>query len=96
MSKKINFLQREEVKFLFERRMLTTKEAAFYLGLSVITVRRKAGKGVFPSYRPNEGKLYFEISDLDEYLLSKTRSSLEKSREKASTLNFKISKKWKI
>ena len=96
MSKKINFLQSEEVRFLFERRMLTTKEAAFYLGLSVITVRRKAGNGVLPSYRPNEGKLYFEISDLDEYLLSKRRSSIEKAREVASMLNFKISKKWKI
>lgn len=91
-SKKEN----EEILDFFNKKMLTTKEAAFYLGLSVITVRRKAGKGMFPSYRPNEGKLYFEISDLDEYLLSKRRSSLEKSREKASMLNFKISKKWKI
>lgn len=86
----------EEILDFFKKRMLTTKEAAFYLGLSVITVRRKAGKGVFPSHRPNGGKLYFEISDLDEYLLSKRRSSVEKAREVASMLNFKISKKWRI
>ncbi|MDV7698005.1 helix-turn-helix domain-containing protein [Chryseobacterium soli] len=88
--------ENEEILDFFNKRMLTTKEAASYLGLSVITVRRKVGKGEITSYRPNKGKLYFEISDLDEYLLSKRRSSVEKAREVASMLNFKISKRWKI
>lgn len=96
MKQKVNLSKREEINDFFGKRMLTTKEAAFHLGLSVITVRRKAGKGEITSYRPNNGKLYFEISDLDEYLFSKRRSSVEKSNEKASMLNFKISKRWKI
>lgn len=86
----------KEILDFVKKRMLNTREAAFYLGLSVITVRRKAGNGEISSYRPNGKNLYFEISDLDEYLLSKHRSNVEKSREIASTLNFKISKKWKI
>ncbi|MBM7421068.1 MULTISPECIES: helix-turn-helix domain-containing protein [Chryseobacterium] len=96
MVNKFETLQREEDRYLFERRMLTTKEAAFYLGLSVRTVRGKAAKGILTSYRPWGKNLYFEISELDEYLFSKKRSSVEKSSEKASMLNFKISKGWKI
>ncbi|MBF6643572.1 helix-turn-helix domain-containing protein [Chryseobacterium indologenes] len=96
MSKKIKKLLREDDRNLFERRMLTTKEAAFYLGLTVRTVRAKASKGILTSYRPWGKNLYFEISELDEYLFSKKRNSVERSAEKASMLNFKISKKWKI
>ncbi len=76
--------------------MLNTREAAIYLGLSVITVRRKAGKGEISSFRPNGKNLYFKISDLDNYLLSKHRGNLEKTKEVVAMLNFKISKKWKI
>ena len=86
----------KEILDFLKKRMLNTREAAFYLGLSVITVRRKAGNGEIPSYRPNGKNLYFEISDLDGYILSNHRSSVEKSREGAAMLNFKISKRWKI
>ena len=95
MKNNVNLSKQEIIEF-FRKRMLTTKEAAFYLGMSVITVRRKAGNGEIPSYRPNGKNLYFEISDLDGYILSNYRSGVEKSREVAATLNFKISKKWKI
>jgi excisionase family DNA binding protein len=87
---------KKEVLDFLKMRMLNTREAAMYLGLSVITVRRKAGNGEISSYRPNKKNLYFKISDLDNYLLSKHRNSLEKSGEVVATLNFKISKKWKI
>lgn len=96
MTQKVNLSKRKEINDFFGKRMLTTKEAAFYLGLSVITVRRKAGKGEITSYRPNNGKLYFEISDLDEYLSSKRRSNVEKVKEVASMLNFKTSKRWRL
>lgn len=96
MKNKFQTLQREEDRNLFERRMLTTKEAAFYLGLSVRTVRGKAAKGILTSYRPWKKELYFEISDLDEYLFSRKRNSSEKLSEKASLLNYKTPKKWKI
>ncbi|WP_027382460.1 helix-turn-helix domain-containing protein [Epilithonimonas caeni] len=96
MKQKVDLSKKEEILDFFKKRMLTTKEAAFYLGLSIITVRRKAGNGEIPSYRPNGKNLYFEISELDEYILSKHRSSVEKSQKVAANLNFKISKKWKI
>ena len=64
----------KEILDFLKKRMLNTREAAFYLGLSVITVRRKAGNGEIPSYRPNGQNLYFEISDLDGYILSNHRS----------------------
>lgn len=86
----------KEILDFFKKRMLNTREAAIYLGLSVITVRRKAGKGEISSFRPNGKNLYFKISDLDNYLLSKHRGNLEKTKEVAAMLNFKISKKWKI
>jgi len=88
--------QHKEIFDFLKKRMLNTKEAGMYLGLSVITVRRKAGNGEIPSYRPNGKNLYFKISDLDNYLLSKHRNSLEKSAEVAAMLNFKISKRWRI
>ncbi len=84
---------KETLDFL-KKRKLNSKEAALYLGISVITLRRKASKGEIASYK--DGRIYFEISDLDEYLLSKRRSSVEQSRQVAAMLNFKISKKWKI
>ncbi|MGN7756761.1 helix-turn-helix domain-containing protein [Chryseobacterium sp. 22532] len=86
----------KEILDFFKKRMLNTREAALYLGLSVITVRRKAGKGEISSFRPNGKNLYFKVSDLDNYLLSKHRSNLEQSEEVAAMLNFKISKRWKI
>lgn len=91
-----NKKQNNEFFEFIKRRMLNTKEAAFYLGLSVIIVRRKASAGLIQSYKPNGKNIYFDIEDLDEYLFSKQRSSVEKSREKASMLNFKISKRWKM
>ncbi|MFT3919929.1 helix-turn-helix domain-containing protein [Cloacibacterium sp.] len=84
---------KETLDFL-KKRKLNSREAALYLGISVITLRRKAGKGEIASYK--DGRFHFEMSDLDEYLLSKRRSSVEQSREVAAMLNFKISKKWKI
>ena len=58
---------KKEVLDFLKMRMLNTREAAMYLGLSVITVRRKAGNGEISSYRPNKKNLYFKISDLDNY-----------------------------
>lgn len=96
MKQKVNLSKREEILDFLKDRKLNSREAGLYLGISVITLRRKAGKGEIPSCRPNKKNLYFEISDLDNYLLSKRRSSVEQSREAAATLNFKISKRWRI
>ncbi len=94
MKQKGNLSKNEETLEFLKKRKLNSREAALYLGISIITLRRKAGKGEIASYK--NGRIYFEISDLDEYLLSIRRSSVEQSREVAAMLNFKISKRWKI
>ncbi len=48
--------------------MYTTKEASIYLKLSEQYVRRLYNKGKLIGYRPNGGKIYFELEELNYFL----------------------------
>lgn len=48
--------------------MLNTKETAKYLKLSKQYVRRLYNQGKLVGYRPNGGKIYFDLEDLDNFL----------------------------
>ena len=48
--------------------MYTTKEASIYLKLSEQYVRRLYYKGKLIGYRPNGGKIYFELEELNYFL----------------------------
>lgn len=48
--------------------MYTTKEASIYLKLSEQYVRRLYNRGKLIEYRPNGGKIYFELEELNYFL----------------------------
>jgi len=51
--------------------ILTLKEAASYLDLKPSTIYSYVSKGVLSSYKPNGGKLYFLVGDLQQFILNK-------------------------
>lgn len=48
--------------------MYTTKETSIYLKLSEQHVRRLYNRGKLIGYRPNGGKIYFELEELNYFL----------------------------
>lgn len=58
-------------------KMLNSKEASIYLKLSVQYVRRLYNRGKLIGYRPNGGKIYFALEDL-EYFLRRNKNMCEK------------------
>lgn len=48
--------------------MYTTKEASIYLKLSEQYVRRLYNRGKLIGYRPNGGKIYFKLEELNYFL----------------------------
>jgi hypothetical protein len=48
--------------------MYTTKEASIYLKLSEQYVRRLYNRGKLIGNRPNGGKIYFELEELNYFL----------------------------
>lgn len=66
-------------------KMLTTKEASIYLKLSKQYVRRLYNQGKLVGYRPNGGKIYFDLEDLDNFLRRNRKMSGEEIRTKSLT-----------
>lgn len=52
----------------YDSKLLTDKEAAEYLTLSVSTLRAWRLKGVGPSYRKLEGAVRYNILDLNDFV----------------------------
>ena len=48
--------------------MYTTKEASIYLKLSEQYIRRLYNRGKLIGYKPNGGKIYFELEELNYFL----------------------------
>lgn len=65
--------------------MLNTKETAKYLKLSEQYVRRLYNQGKLVGYRPNGGKIYFDLEDLDNFLRRNRKMSEEEIRTKSLT-----------
>lgn len=65
--------------------MLNTKETAKYLKLSKQYVRRLYNQGKLVGYRPNGGKIYFDLEDLDNFLRRNRKMSEEEIRTKSLT-----------
>ncbi|WP_372483035.1 helix-turn-helix domain-containing protein [Elizabethkingia anophelis] len=71
------------------KKMLTTKEAASYLRLSVQHVRKLCREGKIPSYQPNRKNIYFDFEDLDYYLRVNKRMSEEEIIQRTNRYNLK-------
>jgi excisionase family DNA binding protein len=60
-------MQRENLNNSIDRRLLSLKEAAYYLGRSIWSVRELIWKGALP-YIQDGRKQYLDIIDLDRYI----------------------------
>ncbi len=64
-----------------DKELLTTKEAAVFLGCSVSTLHKLTMKREIEFYKPNGGKIYFTREQLQAYLnrgYYRTQQTLEK------------------
>lgn len=65
-----------------EKIFFTLKEAATYLNLSEKTIYQYINSNKISYYKPNNGKVFFKINDLNKYILNernhiKSRSDIE-------------------
>ena len=67
-----------------ERKLLTSKEAAKYLGISLSYLRKLMMNRVIPMYKPNGKLCYFEPVDLDAYLTSVRIASQDEINTRAN------------
>ena len=56
-------------------RPLGISEAAEYLGLSKAFLYKLTSQGRITHYKPNGGRLYFKVEDLDRYVYNGRRSA---------------------
>lgn len=57
------------------RKLLNSREAADYLGISLSYLRKMMMNRVIPMYKPNGKLCYFDPDDLDAYMTSVRISS---------------------
>ena len=67
-----------------QRKLLTSKEAAQYLGISLSFLRKMMMNRIIPMYKPNGKLCYFDPSDLDAYLTSVRIASQDEIRERTN------------
>lgn len=67
-----------------QRKLLTSKEAAQYLGISLSFLRKMMMNRIIPLYKPNGKLCYFDPEDLDTYLTSVRISSQDEIKARAN------------
>ena len=67
-----------------QRKLLTSKEAAQYLGISLSFLRKMMMNRIIPMYKPNGKLCYFDPEDLDTYLTSVRISSQDEIKARAN------------
>ena len=77
------FEELREAMELSSKQILTTREAAKFLGLSVDRVYRLAEAGTLPSSRPNGKHLYFSRKALEAWMMGQPRLTTAQIKEKA-------------
>ena len=77
------FEELREAMELNGKQILTTREAAKFLGLSVDRVYRLAEAGTLPSSRPNGKHLYFSRKALEAWMMGQPRLTTAQIKEKA-------------
>jgi excisionase family DNA binding protein len=85
--------QLEILDFFFIKKMLTTNEAANYLNLSPPYIIRLANQGKIKNYDPGDKTLYYDINDLDNYLISRkkmTQSEIDTHAFKYVMENYRV------
>jgi excisionase family DNA binding protein len=67
------------------KKLLNTKEACEYLGISRSTFYKKTYSGMLSYYKPNNKTIYIEVEELDRY----KRKNYYPSKEMLTQLNKK-------
>lgn len=60
----------ERYSIMAAKSVLTVKEAALFMGVTEQTVRKQVRRKEIPAYKPNQNKLYFKKSELEDWMLS--------------------------
>lgn len=89
MTKKEKKSEQQLLSDHIGKKMLTTKEAASYLRLSVQHLRKLCKEGKIISYQPNRKNIYFDIEDLDNYLRVGKRMNEEEIIRRTNRYNLK-------
>ena len=61
---------------LANKELLSSKEAAFFLDVSMAQLYKLSSSGKVPIYSPTGGKIYLRKSELEEWVVSKRRASI--------------------
>jgi excisionase family DNA binding protein len=67
------------------KEILTTNEAADYLGIAHNSIYQYIYRNQLPCYKPSKGQLYFKKSELDGFMLRNKKSADYEISEKADT-----------
>jgi len=67
------------------KKVLSFREAASYLGFSKSYLYKLTSSGIVPHSKPSGKKLYFDKERLDQWLLSNTTTSQEEKEKQAAT-----------
>ncbi len=62
---------------MFKTNLISTTEAAKFLGLKTGYLRKLMMRRVIPYYKPNGKNCYFDVTDLENYLTRTRISSLD-------------------
>lgn len=63
--------------------ILSAAEAALFLDISLYQIYKLSSSSKIPTYSPTGGKIYFLKSELEEWILSKRRGSVNNIDKKA-------------
>ncbi|KFF11068.1 hypothetical protein IW15_18095 [Chryseobacterium soli] len=88
----LSTLEKQELLSLLQsKNVLTTKEAALYLSISVPTLRKLRRNKKIASYQPSR-KVFYKREDLDDWILNSKQSdeSAIQSRVSGYFLNSKF------
>jgi len=70
--------------------ILSSKEAAQYLDISLEQLYKLNAAGKLPTHSPTGGKIYFFVSDLEEWVRSGRRATVKDIRKQViNTVNYK-------
>lgn len=59
----------EMYSIMAAKSVFTVKEAALFMGVTEQTVRNQVRRKEIPAYKPNQNKLYFKKSELEDWML---------------------------
>jgi excisionase family DNA binding protein len=78
-------LRRIEASLICQKPVLNFEEAAAYTGLSKSYLYKLTSTGSIPHYKPQGKQIYFNRQEVEKWLLSNRRASLQEIEEQAST-----------